>query len=150
MKEHDPMRQIMGPITFIIILALSSNADAATSKCTGTNGKVIYTSTDCPPGYKTKGVEENVSVVDSSAERALIAKELEKAKTQAIATSHNGNEIASGDPATGGLAAANLASLADAESLAQTAITARERLWLATIILIFVAAIFLYIFRRKK
>jgi hypothetical protein len=137
-------------ITFIILMVFASNASAATTKCTDPNGKVIYTSTECPSGYKAKSVEENISVVDGSAERALIAKEIEKSKTQATIVGKSDNEISAGEPATGGLTTANLARLTEAESLTQTAITARERLGLATIILIIVAAIFLYIFRRKK
>jgi len=144
------MKYLRKTITFIILMVLVPNASAVTTKCTDANGKVIYTSTDCPSGYEAKSVGENISVVDGSAERALIAKELEKAKTQATVAGNSGNEITSGDSAAGGLAATNLARLVDAESLTQTAITARERLGLATVILIVVAAIFLYIFRRKK
>jgi hypothetical protein len=143
------MRHIREPIVFIILAALASNAAAITNKCTGANGKVIYTNTDCPSGYETNSVEENISVVDNMAERALIAKEAEKAKEQAVSADNSGNEIAAGDPATGGLPAADRAKLKEAESLAQTAISARERLW-PVAIFIGVAAILMFFFRRKK
>jgi len=129
--------------TFILLMVLASNAAAVTSKCTGAHGEVIYTNTACPPGYEAKAVEENVSVVDASAERALIAGELEKAKT--AASDNSGNEITAGGPT-----AADLARLKDVASLGQTAITARERLWLATAIFIGIALILRILFRRKK
>lgn len=140
----------MEPIVFIILMALASNASAVTNKCTNANGKVIYTNTDCPNGYEAKSVGDNISVVDGSVERALIAKEAEQAKVQAVSFDSSGNEITAGNPATSGLTSANLAMIHDAESLTQTAITTRERLGMAIAILIGIAVIFKYFFRRKK
>lgn len=144
------MRHIREPIIFIILIALASDAAAVTNKCTDAHGIVVYTNTACPSGYEASSVGENVSVVDYSAERALIAKEIEKSKTQAASADNNGNELSPGGAATGGLAAGSLAGLNDVESLIQTTITTREKLGLAIAILISIAAIFLFIFRRKK
>lgn len=146
------MRHIREPIIFIILMALASSAAAITSKCTDAQGKVVYTNTACPSGYEASSVGENVSVVESSAERALIAKEIEKSKTQAALLDNNGNELGPDGPVTGGLATDSLARLNDVESLLQTTITAREKLELelAIAILIGIAAIALFFSRRKK
>lgn len=144
------MRHARDLITFFILTVLASTAAAATNKCTGADGEVIYTNTACQSGYVAKGVAENVSVVDASAARALVAKEVEKSKAQEALVENTGNETATGIPAAGGLTAANLAKLKEAESLAHTAIGARERMGLAAAILVGIAAIFMFFIRRKK
>lgn len=140
------MKHIRELSTFIILMALVSNAAAVSIKCTDANSKVIYTNTVCPSGFDTKSVAENISVIDGSAERALIALETEKAKAQAASADGSGNEI----PATGGLTDANRAKLKDAESLAHTAISAREQMGMAIAIFIGIALILRFFFRRKK
>jgi hypothetical protein len=149
-REYDPMKHIRGSIAFVILAVLASNALAITNKCVDANGKITYTNTDCPTGYEAKDVGEKISVVDNLAERALIAREAEKAKVQTVSADSGGNEIAAGDPVPGGLPAADRAKLKEAESLAQTAISAREWLWPGAAIFIGATAILLLFFRRKK
>ncbi len=144
------MQQTRGPIIFTILMILASHAAAVTSKCIDAHGKVIYTNTECPSGYQTKSVSENITVIDGSAERALIAQEIERSKTPAASVDNNGNELSVSDPAKEGLAAASLANLKDAESLIQTTVSAREKLWLAITIFIGIAVLFLFFSRRKK
>lgn len=148
------MKQMKRSITFIFLMMLASHATAVTSKCTNAQGKVIYTNTDCPSGYEEKSVSENVTIIDGSAERALIAREIEKSGAPAASPDNNGNndgnEPSASDPATVGLAANGLANIKNAASLIQTTVTAREKLWLAIVILWGIAILYLFFSRRKK
>ncbi|MGA9666277.1 MAG: hypothetical protein WBQ69_07505 [Gallionella sp.] len=148
------MNQTKRSITFMFLMMLASHATAVTSKCMNAQGNVIYTNTDCPSGYQEKSVSENVTVIDGSAERALIARELEKSGTPAASPDNNGdnngNEPSASDRTMRGLAADSLANIRDTASLIRTTATARENLWLAIAILVGIAILFLFFSRRKQ
>jgi hypothetical protein len=138
--------RLLQSTTIILFSVLTSYAMAETYKCTDAQGKISYTNTECQTGTSKQEVENKTTVIDRSEERLFVEKEMARAKEKIVELKENDPEIAERMQQT----ATNLEKLKQADSLIHTAISTRERLWLAAIILIAVAVVFLFISRRFK
>lgn len=129
---------------FVALLALAQNAGADAFKCTDAHGNFSYTNSPCPPGYRSEKIGDNVSVIDGSEVRAMMAAEKDKAQA------YSNSEAPQGTPAAGDVNASNLGKIQQAQSLIRTALAARDYMGMTAVIILCGAAFFLLLSRRRK
>lgn len=136
------MRSALLKIIFIAALPLGAHAE--TYRCTDAYGTVSYTNTQCPDDSRAKPLKNQVSVLDNKEERQYVERGVAEAKAKL-------EEIgAAGSDAAEQARAATLAQVNQANSLIQSAVSAKQQLWMATIIIVVVAGGFFFLSRRNR
>lgn len=139
------MNRIAIILAFVLLAALVADAAADPNKCVDTDRKITYTNLPCPEGQKATRVENTVSVLDASEQRALAAR-------QAAGAGGTGGASAAADVSdipTGGTSPSNLVKIQDARSMLETALAAREYLVMSGAMLL-AGGVALLGFRRRK
>jgi hypothetical protein len=128
----------------IFMTALPLAAQAETFRCTDSYGRISYTNTQCPEDTRAKPLKSEVSVLDNKEERQYVERGMAEAKAKL-------EEIgAAGSDAAGQARAATLAQLNQANSLIQSAVSAKQQLWGATLLIVAVAGGFFFLSRRNR
>lgn len=136
------MRSALCTLTLIATLPLCAQAE--TYRCTDAYGTISYTNTQCPEDSRAKPLKSQVSVLDNKEERQYVERGMAEAKAKL-------EEIgAASSDAAEQARAATLAQVNQANSLIQSAVSAKQQLWMATIIIVVVAGGFFFLSRRNR